>query len=208
MCRQPGLPGEEKRNWIHSGWRRRGRLERGGWRGWGAREGSLRASASAAVRGKVLQAPEEAELGRRSPRGLCLPSANQTPSEPRAQSGVAETCVLLGNNSSSPHSSLAVSLTLVLQRKRQGVHLTSEDFRYLQGDLNDFNMLNLQLYIHLLGVIGTSFSEQTLPNSGVPKLFSKRARFDKVNMREGRPKFLSFFKDFTPGHILPGARLN
>nr|XP_028587478.1 uncharacterized protein LOC114598025 isoform X2 [Podarcis muralis] len=130
MCRQPGLPGEEKRNWIHSGWRRRGRLERGGWRGWGARERSLRASASAAVRGKVLQAPEEAELGRRSPRGLCLPSANQTPSEPRARSGVAETCVLLGNNSSSPHSSSAVSLALVLQRKRQGAHLTSEDFRF------------------------------------------------------------------------------
>ncbi|XP_053246605.1 uncharacterized protein LOC128414804 isoform X3 [Podarcis raffonei] len=41
----------------------------------------------------------------------------------------ANSGVLLGNNSSSPHSSLAVSLTLVLQRKRQGVHLTSEDFR-------------------------------------------------------------------------------
>ncbi|XP_077785873.1 uncharacterized protein LOC114598025 [Podarcis muralis] len=109
----------------------------------------------------------------------------------------ANSGVLLGNNSSSPHSSSAVSLALVLQRKRQGAHLTSEDFRYLQGDLNDFSMLNLQLYIHLLGVIG-HFSEQTLPNSGVPKLFSKRARFDEVNMREGQPKFLSFFLQFYP----------
>nr|XP_028587479.1 uncharacterized protein LOC114598025 isoform X3 [Podarcis muralis] len=40
----------------------------------------------------------------------------------------ANSGVLLGNNSSSPHSSSAVSLALVLQRKRQGAHLTSEDF--------------------------------------------------------------------------------
>lgn len=81
--RQPEAPREEKPNWIHSGWRRRE-----GWqgRGWergpdqhllprGRRRGWVSGGSDPAPH------PTPGRVGRRSPRGLRLSSANQATSD-------------------------------------------------------------------------------------------------------------------------------